>query len=1393
MVDVLIITALPLEYEAARSAGSAIAPGNPGVTEWRAEQAGKVSPYLLGEYVSPDGISLSVALALATRMGGRTVGPLATALAERLKPSCLAMSGVCAGDPAAVALGDVIVAEMVYDYDEGKRTKDGFLADYRPLQVHHQAIQAARAVDTATLPSFAEATETEARLWYLQTLLLGREPRDQPGRERYFPRGTWQSRLADYADAGLITRHDNEWALTERGRAGITRAIYDDVDGPDRLPFGLAIGPVAAGAAVVKDGVTWQRLRDLGVRSITGLEMESAAIATVASTQDIPLWLVAKGVVDHADPDKRDRYQRFAAKASAEVLFALLGKLAGTITGGRADGGPPVADWRTALGNRGLKIWTDELFTAGTATDDSIDPPPPLMPHQPVDAVLLRKGRLPNLQREFAGLGRAFDGWVGGRHRKRGDPGLRVLWLVGAAGAVRSKALLAAVSRARKAGHAVYDPGRNLELAATTLAELGLAELPAGPVLIPVDLPDHQPSSGWNRLLEALDAIRRQERKRDRPDPVLVVGGTAAQEQLAYGVLQSSIEIDPVDVQGNAHQRPDSYAGTESMASPSLSAEDIFNRGLPKTAPELFGREDELRTLHDAWLSDDVQILSVVAPGGVGKSALVNQWLREMRGCDYLGARKLFAWSFYSQGTRENMVSADDFVSSALQQLGDDAPPTMSPPARGARLAALIRRHRFLLVLDGLEPLQHPETAPDVGGTLTDSSMAALLRDLAKPGWDGLCLITTRVPLADLAAAGRAVPATVAELDLGNLGDRAGALLLQSLIGPQRDLTVAEEAVREVMGHALAINLLGRYLRDVQGGQLAGRFALRDLTVAVADGGHARRIMETYAEWLARYDRSAELAILEMIGLFDRPAPYAAIEAVLTETELGRSVPGLDDLGGATWVDCVASLRHMGLLGSETEGLPGTLDTHPLVREHFRDRLRSTAPELWTAGHRALYTYFQRRAPQLPSSAEGMSLLYEAVNHGCAIDQHQEVFDTVLQPRIWRDPRASYSTRTLGMTGSEIVALSNYFHPHQWTELRDIPLSRQARLMVLTNAGLRLRQIGQLNDARASCGAVFHAVDPSADQPAEMADASYTASLYCELLVIAGHLQTPGPDSPDTARASAELAIDFASRCEDPYFKMYSRSCLAEVDFMVGDLGRAGELFAEAEAISLKLGANPPFGYSQTLYRYGYYVIETGGAAGLLTDAKDPGWGLNGGNSTPLSRAIRPLVLAAAHRAQAERGALDRSRLAEVVARMDAVIVELRGVGYTDYIVRGLLERAHLLRVRQAPEDYAKALEDLDEAIIETTRGGMHLLAADVHLQRAACHLAVWPSLTPEQRNEAAARAARALAEAARRVRSLGYGRRYPMLADLERQARDQGVAATATTGRGKTSGWSGS
>src|SRR5687767_118431 len=124
-VDVLIITALPEEYDAARTAGLHFASGVG--TQWRKHDQATPAPYETIQIPTNAGVPLSIALARPTRMGGRSTAPTATALAERLGPQCLAMSGVCAGNPAAVALGDVVVAEMAYEYDEGKRAAADFV------------------------------------------------------------------------------------------------------------------------------------------------------------------------------------------------------------------------------------------------------------------------------------------------------------------------------------------------------------------------------------------------------------------------------------------------------------------------------------------------------------------------------------------------------------------------------------------------------------------------------------------------------------------------------------------------------------------------------------------------------------------------------------------------------------------------------------------------------------------------------------------------------------------------------------------------------------------------------------------------------------------------------------------------------------------------------------------------------------------------------------------------------------------------------------------------------------------------------------------------------------------------------------------------------------------
>jgi hypothetical protein len=95
---------------------------------------------------------------------------------------------------------------------------------------------------------------------------------------------------------------------------------------------------------------------------------------------------------------------------------------------------------------------------------------------------------------------------------------------------------------------------------------------------------------------------------------------------------------------------------------------------LPVTGSEIFGREEDITFLDRAWANQDVNVVTIVAWAGVGKSTLVNHWLRGMAAELYRSAQLVFGWSFYRQGTSGGTSSADEFLDAALSWFGDPDP-----------------------------------------------------------------------------------------------------------------------------------------------------------------------------------------------------------------------------------------------------------------------------------------------------------------------------------------------------------------------------------------------------------------------------------------------------------------------------------------------------------------------------------------------------------------------------------------------------------------------------------------------------------------------------------------------------------------------------------------------
>ena len=125
---------------------------------------------------------------------------------------------------------------------------------------------------------------------------------------------------------------------------------------------------------------------------------------------------------------------------------------------------------------------------------------------------------------------------------------------------------------------------------------------------------------------------------------------------------------------------------------------------LPHGAEKLFGRDEELKRLDDAWADPNTHVVSIVAWGGVGKTALTVEWMTRLAHRDWSGVERYFDWSFYSQGTRgQGAASADTFIAAALAHFGDPDPQAGSAWDRGERLARLVAERPTVLILDGVE------------------------------------------------------------------------------------------------------------------------------------------------------------------------------------------------------------------------------------------------------------------------------------------------------------------------------------------------------------------------------------------------------------------------------------------------------------------------------------------------------------------------------------------------------------------------------------------------------------------------------------------------------------------------------------------------------------------
>jgi tetratricopeptide (TPR) repeat protein len=352
----------------------------------------------------------------------------------------------------------------------------------------------------------------------------------------------------------------------------------------------------------------------------------------------------------------------------------------------------------------------------------------------------------------------------------------------------------------------------------------------------------------------------------------------------------------------------------------------------------LIGRQEELELLTD-WVAkpdSDVykaHILSIVAIGGMGKSALTWKWFNDIAPAEMKPLAGRIWWSFYeSDATFENfIIRALAYVSQIPMAEIQQVP----APERESRLLTILDREHFLIVLDGLERLLIAYARMDANrledskvGTdrklrkTADPRVGQFLRKLAQVQTSRV-LISTRLHAVELENdGGESRPGTYKRALEGLIETDAVDLWRSFGVTGSRDLLLP---IFDAFGrHPLLIQALAGEVKRYR--TAPGDFEKwREANAQFSPAGfpELKDRMVHALEFALRGLIGKTEKVLQTIAAFRMPSQYDTLVALL----VGKERPCLDE---GELDAMLTELEDRGLIGWDTRA--NRYDLHPIVR-----------------------------------------------------------------------------------------------------------------------------------------------------------------------------------------------------------------------------------------------------------------------------------------------------------------------------------------------------------------------------------------------------------------------------------------------------------------------------
>lgn len=638
---------------------------------------------------------------------------------------------------------------------------------------------------------------------------------------------------------------------------------------------------------------------------------------------------------------------------------------------------------------------------------------------------------------------------------------------------------------------------------------------------------------------KAISALERGERRRPYPQTIRALAAA-----LDLGDAERATLLATVASRAGLLRERDQPEDTGSLSTT-----------LPPEPTPLLGRNDELSIITDQLLAPDVRLLTLVGPGGVGKTRLATA---AARGLAVESGAFDNVWFVDLSTTRDASLVLSIVARAVRRAAGSSADPLVA-------LTGFLGESRTLLVLDNFE--QVLAAAADVGRLLGATPGLTLLATSRQPlrlRWERtlpvypLALPDPRhlPPVEDLAN----VPAVALFLE------RAQAASPAFQLTDQNAPAVAELCVR-LDGLPLAIELVAA--RAAQLGvtptleRLAHRLALP--ASYMNDAPARQQSLRATLQWSLDLLDEAELALFRQLGVFGGGWSIPAAQAVAGE--------GAEDV-----LDGLTSLADKCLVV-----VYDARDDGDEPRFRMLETAREVALELLDASDEG-DDVRARHAHYFAALAEETAARLQGATQASAVETLEREEDNISQTLRWamttRHPEASESA--LRIAG----ALGWYWFLHgyppearDWFEFLLQPgageasndngddRTRTLRAKALNAAGFRATDHGEY-----AAAATFHT-----EALATWRELDHMPGLVASLHGVGDTALWVG--NVDLARASYEEGLDLARRQGTPEDVALFAFHLAQLSWLQGELDTGEEFGQEALSVGREAGSTtwPPY------------------------------------------------------------------------------------------------------------------------------------------------------------------------------------------------------------------------